>query len=277
VKPAFKNILAVGVSSAAGLFFLFPLLWMFTASFTPDRYVMRAIESFWQFIPASFNFENYAGVFARVGFLNNILVSLGFTFTIVMAGLFINSMCGYAFARLRFPGRNFLFSIIVALIIIPFEALVLPLFLILGVQWNLMNTLPGLFLPYLAKAFNIFFMRQYFLSFPKELEESARMEGASWFRIFFSLALPLAKPALATCAILDFITHWSEYFWPLIMTNQLKYETVQVGLGHFYTLPPIQWGDIMAYSVMATIPMILIFVFFQRYIVLSVARAGLKD
>jgi multiple sugar transport system permease protein/fructooligosaccharide transport system permease protein len=165
---------------------------------------------------------------------------------------------------------------VVALIIIPFEALAIPLFLMVGVKWQLLNTLPGLFLPYLAKAFNIFFMRQYFLSLPVELEEAARVEGASWFRIFFSIALPSAVPALVTCAVLDFVFHWSEYLWPLIITNKTEFETIQIGLGHFYTLPPIQWGDIMAYSVMATVPMLLIFIFFQRYLVASLASTGIK-
>jgi multiple sugar transport system permease protein/fructooligosaccharide transport system permease protein len=205
------------------------------------------------------------------------MVSFLFTGAIVITGLFINSACGYAFARLQLPGNRLVFTAIAALIIIPFEALALPLFLVVGVKWRLMNTLPGLFLPYLAKAFNIFFMRQYFLSLPRDLEEAARVEGASWLRVFFFVALPLAKPALATCAILDFITHWSEYLWPLIITNKVDFETVQVGLGHFYTLPPIQWGDIMAYSVMATIPMVIIFIFFQRYLVLSMFTTGLKE
>lgn len=271
-----KSIAAIVISALIGLLFLFPLLWMAAASFRPDAEVMTAITSIRQFVPNSLDLQNYRDVFARVRFGLNMLMSFGFTFTIIAVGLFVNSACGYAFARLKIPCGAVLFAVVTALIIIPFEALALPLFLIVGVKWNLMNTLPGLFLPYLAKAFNIYFMRQYFLTFPKDLEEAARVEGASWFRVFLFIALPLAKPALATCAILDFTIHWSEYLWPLIMTNKAARETVQVGLGHFYTLPPIQWGDIMAYSVMATLPMAIVFIVFQRHIVLSAASSGLK-
>ena len=270
------SILKWMVVLAVGLIFLFPLLWMLRGSFLPDDEVIRQIESVSDFLPTSVNFDNYVDVFQRVDFLNTLFVSLAFCSVVMAVGLLINSACGYAFARLDFAGRDILFGVVVALVIIPFEAIAVPLFTFLGVKCQLINTLPGLFLPYLAKAFNIYFLRQYFLSFPRELEEAAKVEGASWYRIFFQVALPTAGPALATCAVLDFTIHWSEYLWPLIMTNRPEYETVQVGLGHFYTLPPIQWGDIMAYSVMATIPIMLVFVFCQRYMVLSFTTSGLK-
>lgn len=271
------KFIAVLLALTAGLLFIFPLLWMLNASFLPDSEVIREIDSVSRFIPTDINLRNYRNVFQRVGFLRTTFVSLMFTGVIAISGLLLNSACGYAFARLRIPFGNLVFTLVAALIIIPFEALALPLFLMIGSGFGLMNTLPGLFLPYLAKAFNIFLMRQYFLSMPRDIEEAARVEGASWFRIFFTIALPLAKPALATCAALDFIMHWSEYLWPLIMTNRPEYETIQVGLGRFYTLPPIQWGAIMAYSVMATVPMIIVFVFCQRWLTLSMATTGMKE
>ena len=209
---------------------------MLNASFLPDSEVIREIDSISQFIPSSLNLQNYRDVFHRVGFLRTTFVSLVFTGVIAIAGLFINSACGYAFARLRIPFGNLVFALWRRLSSSRLK-LALPLFLMLGSGLGMMNSLPGLFLPYLAKAFNIFLMRQYFLSLPRDIEEAARVEGASWFRIFFTVALPLAKPALATCAVLDFITHWSEYLWPLIMTNKPEYETIQVGLGRFYTCP----------------------------------------
>ena len=267
---------AILAAVVLGLLFLLPLVWMVLASFMPDDEVMRGARSLGELWPERPTASNYADVFARVGFLRHVFVSLVFTLTIVAAGMLINSACGFAFARLRIPFKNVLFAVLTALIVVPFEALAIPLFLIVGVKWQMMNTLPGLFLPYLTKAFNIYFMRQYFLSMPRELEEAARVEGATWFRVFFRVALPLSTPALATCAVLDFVTHWSEYLWPVIITNRPDMETVQVGLGHFYTLPPIQWGDIMAYSVMATLPMVLIFAFCQRYLRLSFTTTGLK-
>ena len=270
-----KNIILI-VAILTGFGFLLPLWWMLRASFLPDTEVVQSIPSILSLFSFDLRLQNYHDVFRRVSLFRTLFVSFAFCSVIVIAGLFINSACGFAFARLQFPGSKALFIIVSSLIIIPFEAISIPLFLLLGVKLNLMNSLPGLFLPYLAKAFNIYYLRQFYLSLPHELEEAARVEGASWVRIYFQIALPLSKPALATCAILDFTAHWSEYFWPLIMTNKPEYETIQVGLAHFYTLPPIQWGDIMAYSVMATIPMIIIFTFFQRYLVLSSATSGIK-
>lgn len=273
---AARQYVLAGAALVAGAAFLFPLLWMLRSSFLPHAEVVREITSWRQFLPWPVRLENYVNVFRRVHFVRTIGVSLAFSGVIVGAGLMINAACAYAFARLRVPASGFLFGMVAALIIIPFEALAVPLFMMLGVRGGLMNTLPGLFLPYLAKAFNIFLLRQYFLGLPVELEEAARVEGASWFRIFCRVALPLAKPALAACAVMDFITHWSEYLWPLIMTNRTDFQTIQLGLGHYYTLPPIQWGEIMAYSVMATIPMVVIFAFCQRYLVLSMAATGIK-
>ncbi len=275
-KNRMKSAFMLALALAAGIIFLFPLLWMVRGSFLPDEQVIRRIESAGDFLPTTVNFQNYIDVFHRVDFINTLYVSGAFCGVIMVVGLFVNAMCGYAFARLTFFGRDFMFGIVVALVIIPFEALAVPLFIMLGMKLQLVNTLPGLFLPYLAKAFNVFFMRQYYLSFPRELEEAAKVEGATWYRIFFQIALPASMPALATCAVLDFTLHWSEYLWPLIMTNKPEYETVQVGLGHFYTLPPIQWGDIMAYSMMATLPVLLVFAFCQRYLVLSLTTSGLK-
>jgi len=275
-RPAFKNTALTIISVVAGAIFLFPLIWMVHASLLPDALVIREINTLKQLFPLSLSFQNYADVFRRVSFLKTLAVSFGFVLVIITVGLFFNAACAFALARIRFRGSGLILTAVTALIIIPFEALAIPLFLMVGVKWQLMNTLPGLFLPFLVKAFNIFFLRQYFLSLPTSLEEAARVEGASWFRIFLSIGLPLARPALVTCVLLDFVTHWSEYLWPLLMTNIPSFETVQIGLGHFYTLPPIQWGDIMAYSVMATIPVAIVFLFFQRQITQSFLQSGLK-
>ncbi len=272
----FNKVLLLVTAILLGIIFITPLLWMVYTSLLPDEEVLHGILSIKNLFSIKLSFQNYRDVFNRVPFFNTIGLTFLFTGTIATIGLFVNSACAYAFARLPIPGGTILFTLITALIIIPFETLAIPLFLMLGVKCNLMNNFAGLFLPYCAKAFNIFFLRQYFLLLPKDLEEAARIEDASWYRIYFSIALPLAKPAIITCVILDFITHWSEYLWPLIISNKSTFETAQIGLGHFYTLPPIQWGDIMAYSVMATIPMLLIFTLFQRHIVLTNATEGLK-
>jgi multiple sugar transport system permease protein len=270
---ALKIILAIIIALA----FLSPLILMLQSSFLPDDMVIRKVTRLSDFIDVSFIVDNYFDIFERILMVRILINSVLFILPIITLGMIINAAAGYAFARLDFKGKDFIFLILASLIIIPFESLALPLFLLIGVRMNLMNTIPGLFLPYLVKAFNIYFFRQYFYSLPKDIEEAARIEGASWYRIFFSIALPLAKPALAAVLILDFTMYWSEYLWPLIITNKVDMETIQLGLAHFYTLPPIQWGDIMAYSVVATIPMFLIFIFFQKYLISAYFTSGIKQ
>jgi ABC-type glycerol-3-phosphate transport system permease component len=271
MKKNFLTLLAIII----GIIYLFPILWMLHSSFLNDQIVVKEF-SFNRIFNINFTFSNYIDVFKRLPFVGIIKNTILFILPIVTIGTLINSAAGFVFARLKFKGSGIVFYLITVLVIIPFETLAIPLFLMLGVSWGMMNTIPGLFLPFMAKAFNIYFMRQYYLSLPRELEEAALVEGASWYKIFFKIALPLSLPAIATCIIIDFVFHWSEYLWPLIMTNQLEIETVQLGLGRFYTLPPIEWGDIMAYSVLSTLPVFIIFLLFQKYLVPTHLVSGIK-
>jgi multiple sugar transport system permease protein/fructooligosaccharide transport system permease protein len=172
----------------------------------------------------------------------------------------------------------------VVTIIIPLEVIVIPLFMTVRTTRGLAEvfgdrpwTLAALSIPFMAKAFNIFLLRQYFLSLPRSLEEAAFLDGAGWWGTFWRVALPNAKPALVAVVLLDFVVHWNDFLWPLVICQGENTRTIQLGLGNFFTQPPIAWGAILAYAVMATIPMMLVFAVGQRWIVQSLAATGIRE
>jgi len=191
----------------------------------------------------------------------------------------INSLAAYAFARMEFPGRNILFAAVVALIILPIEVLAVPLFLTardLHLTGGYPATMAGLILPFMAKGFNIYFLRQHFLALPREVEEAAIIDGAGMWSIFWRVAMPAIKPALATVVVLDVLVHWSDFIWPLMICTRQETRTIQLSLANLFTQPPVQWGDIMACAVIATVPVILLFSFCQRYMVSTQLGTGIK-
>ena len=166
------------------------------------------------------------------------------------------------------------------LIILPVEVLAVPLLLTvrdLGLTGGHVRTLAALVLPFAVKAFNIYFLRQHFLALPRDLEEAAVVDGAGPFRIYWSVALPAIRPALATVLVLDVLTHWSDFIWPLIVCTRAESRTVQLSLANLFTQPPIQWGDILACAVLITLPVLLVFRLAQRHVVASNLSAGIKS
>ena len=273
-----KRVLGWAVSLLVAFFFLVPLLWMAHASLRAEAAIFQG-GMLSIFSLEGLSFSNYADAWRRARFGTALFNSLLQVVGIVGLGLVINSMAAFAFARLRFPGRDLLFSAVLVLIILPVEVLVIPLFLTardLGLTGGYVATMTALILPFSAKAINVFFLRQHFLSLPTELEEAARIDGAGWFRIYWSVALPSIKPALATVCVLDVLTHWSDFIWPLVVCTREETRTVQIGLANLFTQPPIQWGAILACAVMATLPVLCIFRLAQRHIVASDLGAGIK-
>ncbi|HWA85433.1 MAG TPA: carbohydrate ABC transporter permease [Opitutus sp.] len=265
-------------SLAAALVFLAPLLWMLLASFRAESRIFHFGPGDW-FAPGSWTLQNYAAGWRRAALGGGLLVSLVQVGLIAGAGLLVNSMAAYAFARLEFRGREPLFAAVVVLIILPVEVLAVPMFFTvrdLGLTGGFATAMAGLTAPFLATAFNIYFLRQHFLALPIELEEAAAIDGAGVWRQFWSLALPAVKPALATVVLLDVLTHWGDFLWPLMISTRDDTRTVQLSLANLFTQPPIQWGDILACAVMATLPVIVLFRWFQRYLVTSESRAGIK-
>ncbi len=265
-------------SLAVAALFLSPLLWMVLASFHTEATVFGTHWLAW-LAPGNWTLANYPEAWRRAALGQALFVSFVQVAVIAGAGLVVNALAAYAFARLDFPGREVLFSVVVMLIILPVEAIAVPLFFTardLGLTGGLGPALGGLILPFVANAFNIYFLRQHFLSLPVQLEEAAVIDGANVWTVFWRVALPSVKPALATVVLLDLLTHWGDFLWPLMIATREDTRTVQISLASLFTQPPIQWGDILACSVLATLPVVLLFRWFQRYVVPAETQVGIK-
>ncbi len=277
MKPA-TIIASWGISFAAAFLFLAPLLWMIFASFRGETSIFESGLLHW-FDRGEWTASHYADAWRRAALGQAFLNSLLQVALICGAGLLVNAMAAYAFARLDFRGREALFALVIMLIILPMEVIAVPLFFTardLGLTGAYLPAMGGLVIPFLAKAFNIYFLRQHFLSVPTELEEAAAIDGAGAWRQFWNVALPSVRPALATVVLLDLLVHWGDFLWPLLIGTREETRTVQISLANLFTQPPIQWGDILACSVLVTLPVLLLFRCFQRYIVITDARAGIK-
>lgn len=274
-NPSWRWFYYAAMVVFAGLF-LFPLVYMVSSSFKPDDQVLANSQSLEAFLPIPFvGLENYADAIDRAQFPRVFMNSVIITSVIVGLGLIVNSLFGYALARLRFRGRKFVLGIVIALIIIPFEALAIPL-LYMAAEVGWLDTYQIQILPFIAWPLFIFLFYTFFLGIPKSLEEAARIDGAGPFQVFWNVAAPLAKPAYATVAILAFLFSWGQYLWPSMVTRGIDVRPLPVGIGVFQVTAPISWGDIMAYTVLMTLPLLIIFLIFQRQFVQGVASSGVK-
>lgn len=194
---------------------------------------------------------------------------------VVVVQTFISSLAAYAFARIQFPGRNLLFMGILATMMLPYSVLLIPTYLII---WGLglANTISGVVLPGFASAYGIFMLRQFFLNIPMELEDAARIDGASRLRIYFQIILPLAQPALVTIAIFTFIGEWSSFIWPLVVLSNNKLYPITVGIALFRGEHSMYYDRVFAASLLATLPLLFVFFVGQRYIIGGISLTGLK-
>lgn len=265
-------------SGLIGALFLMPLLWMVAASFRDESRIFHHDAANW-LTTAGWTTSNYIEGWRHAALGPATVNSLLQVALIAGCGLLINAMAAYAFARLNFRGRELIFGIVVILIILPVEVLAVPMFFTardLGLTGGFASTMAGLTLPFFAKAFNIYFLRQHFLALPVELEEAASIDGATAWSQFWHVALPSIRPALATVVLLDVLTHWGDFLWPLMISTRDETRTVQLSLAGLFTAPPIQWGQILACAVLVTLPVIALFRWFQRYIVATESRTGIK-
>jgi multiple sugar transport system permease protein len=256
-----------------GLFFVVPTLWMLSTAFKfeSDVFTDKGI------IPAEPTLENFTRIFTAGGntpvfrwFLNSLIVAgAGTALTVILT-----SLSAYAFARMEFPGRRLLFSLLIATLMLPGVMFLVPQFLVVDIL-RINNSYPALILPGLAGVFGVFFMRQFFLSIPVELEEAAIVDGASRFRTFRSVILPLAGPAVATMAVITFLAYFNDYLWPLIVC-QGDMCTLTAGLRVFQSAYTASFGLLMAGASLAAIPTLVLYIAAQRWIVQSVASAGVK-
>lgn len=258
---------------AIAIAMLLPLLWLVSTAFkSPDENILTFPP---QLIPKSPTFDNFVRVWQSSPFGRYFVNSTVVAVLTVVLNLLACSLAAYPLARLTFRGREVIFSLIVSTIMIPFQIVMIPLY-ILAVQLGLRNTYLGLIFPYIASAFGIFLMRQAFCSVPKELEEAARMDGCSELGIWWNIMLPATRPALVTLAIFTFIGSWSDFLWPLIVVDRPEYYTLPLGVAKLAGSFSLDWRLIAAGSVISIAPVVVLFVFLQRYIVPTQAGSGLK-
>jgi len=277
------------VRSLLVLVFALPLVFMMVSAFKPDAQIFADLGSWRAFAPVGdVSLDNFVAVFDRVPFAQYLINSILISAITVVGGIFVNSMAAFALARLKWKGRAVILSLILATLVVPFETLALPLLwwmnVLPAVEFNgiaieltrgWLNSYHVQIVPFIANAFSLYLFYQYFSSIPKELDEAARVDGASWFTIYRKIVMPLSGPAIATVAILTFLPAWNAYLWPLMAVQHEQLRPVMIGLQYFFQLN-ISWGQIMAYSTLITMPVIALFLAFQRQFINSIATSGVK-
>lgn len=252
---------------------LFPLFWMITASLMPTG---EANNDPPPILPSRVTFQHYGELFTRLNLGQAFFNSTFLAVAVTVLSLLLNSMAGYAFAKLRFRGRGKIFGFLLAALVLPTQVAVLPLFLLLR-EMHLISTYWGVILPGMASIFGIFLMRQYALSIPDELLDAARIDGASEFRIYWEIVLPLCRPILVTLAIFTFLGTWNDFLWPLIvLTDQSRY-TLPVALANLFGEHVQDTELMMAGSVLTVLPVLLLFLFLQRHYIQGLLMGGVKE
>ncbi|MFO7634097.1 MAG: carbohydrate ABC transporter permease [Caldilinea sp.] len=269
------NIVIVIVLTLGILTMLVPFIWMLSASFKPEIKVLSYPPTLW---PDPWTLENYRYVFESLGYLRfvrNSLIVVAFT---ISGHVISGSLVAFGFARMRFPGRNTLFILVLSTMMIPFHAYMIPRFIIMR-HLNLLDTLPAVFLPYLfGGAFYIFLMRQYFMSIPFELDDAARIDGCNSLQIYARIAMPLAKPVIVTVVVLEFLAAWTSFLEPLIYLNSQDNYTVALGLSLLRSgfSGRIAWGPMMAATALSALPPLLVFLAAQKQLIGGIAVTGIK-
>ena len=257
---------------AAGLLSLFPLYWLLLTSVSPAQYVVKVPP---ELIPQEITGRNYQRLFETTPVVRWLVNTVAIAGTITAFHLLFDSMAGYAFAKRRFPGKNVMFWLVVSTLTVPAQVTLIPVFFILKTL-NLLDTYPGVILPGLADVFGVFLMKQYIQTLPTDLENAARVDGASEWQVYRHIILPLCTPALAVLAIFTFQRYWNAFIFPLVILRDSAKYPLQVGLatlqGEFNT----DYGMLMTGAAVGAIPMILVFFAFQRYFVAGIRIGGVK-
>ncbi|MBC5689915.1 carbohydrate ABC transporter permease [Mediterraneibacter sp. NSJ-55] len=275
MKRRVKNVVYYIVGTLVALIFVAPMIWMLVSSLKNEPDIFKNLSSLSTFIPKSITLENFQSVFERTPMLRFIFNSLFYCLAIVILDLLVNSMFGYALAKFQFKGREILTNCVVALMVFPFEAIILALYVEIN-SFGWLNSWLALIVPFIGKCFTIYLFRQFFVDFPDELLEAARIDGCGPFRIFIKIVIPNSGPVFATAFILDFSAHWNDYLWPLLVSTNEEMRTIQLGIATFFNTEPIEYGPIMAALVICTIPMLILFLILQKYYVQGITSSGIK-
>ncbi len=281
------GVLHTALMVLAAIVFAYPLLFMFAAGFKPGDVIFTELGSPTALFPdARWSWDNYRAVFEK-GSIGAYLLNSGLIALVsVVAGIFINSAAAFALAKLKWRGQRLVLSLVIAILIVPFEVLAIPLLLIVsklpwfdvasgGLVIGWLDTLHVQIVPFLANAFCVFLFYQFFKDVPDELVEAGRMDGAGALTIYFRIVMPVCKPVIVTAAIILFLGMWNQYLWPVMTVHTSGARPVMVGLQQYFGRTT-QWGEIMAYASLITLPVLVFFLLFQKHFIRSVVGAGIK-
>lgn len=265
-----SKVMLFALTAVLALLTVFPLVWMVSGAFKGPGEVFSP-----NLIPTSPTLENFTSVFTQVPFLRYMLNSFFVAGTVTVAALWFHSMAAYALARLRFPGRDFLFFAIFSTLLVALPIILVPLFILVR-EMGIINSYAGLIIPAIFNAFGIFLLRQFYLGMPRELEEAARVDGCGYWGVYWHVILPLSRPMLAALAVFFFLANWNSFLWPLTITIDQDLWMIQVAIASFQGQYSGSWNLIMAAATVAAIPTVALFFTFQRQLVQSIKTSGFK-
>ncbi len=268
----FGRILAITFLALLVLLILAPVVWMFLSAFRPPDQIVEYPP---RFFPKNYVVQNFKDVYKMIPVNKYILNSFIFSGTVTLGSTLLNSMAGYAFARMQFKGKNVLFMMFMASMMIPFQVIMIPLFMIVFYM-GMLDTYRGLIIPQLAGVGGIFFLRSFFITLPAQLEEAGRLDGLTEFGIFFRIMLPLCKTALMTQAVLSFSGCWNNLLWPLLITSSNDRRMLANGIMYFVGQNTVNYGPAFAAGVISVFPLLVLFIFGQKYFVNSIVSSGIK-
>lgn len=271
-KITFGKLMAYILLTLGALIMIVPFIWMVSTSLKDQQQLFAWPPIWW---PNPFVWSNYSEVFSRINFGLYGLNTLKITVAVTIVRLIICSMAGYAFARMKFPGKDFLFMLTLATMMISAQITIIPNFIIMR-YLHLTDTHLGVILPQVADGFSIFLMRQFFLSFPRDLEDAAKLDGCDPLMFYLRILIPSSKPILATLAVMTFQGVWNDFLWPLVMLTSPVKRTLAVGLSYLVGQYTTRWDLQMAGSVLTVLPILILFFILQKYFVQSIKLTGLK-
>ncbi|HCT95475.1 carbohydrate ABC transporter permease [Vagococcus sp.] len=275
-KKRMYQILSIILMILLACFFIFPLVWMISSALKTEAAIYQEMGTWRSFLPSlnpSEWFLSFQEVFTRFNVVRYTANSVMYALTVTVGSIIVNSLAGYSFAKFDFKGKKFLFALMIALLVIPGETIMISKFSIVQ-KLGLLNSRMAVILPVLASPLFIYMFTNFFKAIPDEIIESAKIEGASNFRVFWNVMLPMSKPAIATVGTLSFIASWNDYIWPLMVLTDTEAFPLQVAITNINNTTPVYTNQVMAILTISTIPLILIYVFFQKYLVQGLGSQG---
>ena len=265
------------VLAIVSLFFIVPLVWIVASALRPAGSLYQYANPLtWRtFIPSKPTLENFVHIFSKLNFGRAIANSLFVSLVTILLTVFVSSMAGFSLAKFSFRGKNLVFAIVLITFMVPFESIVIPLYILVK-QLKIDNTYWALILPGVANGLAIFLFRQFFSEVPSEIMEAARIDGASWFRIYWRILLPLSMPAIVTVIVMVFMFQWNSLFWPLVATHSSRFEVVQVAIASHRSTESTSWANLFSSAIAGSLPPVILFLFLQKYFVRGISGTGLK-